>query len=257
VAERVATRLEEKDDVAQQPAEAGGARVVKRVFSPADRATWYRMTYCHCQATDRQFNARAARRDLRRFERRGPDASTRLLLSAVQAYPLPPQPALLDVGGGIGVIHHVLLESGFSHAVQVDASKAYLAMAAAEAERRGHAGRVDFLHADFPDAVAGIPMADVVTLDRVVCCDPDYVRLLGAAADRARRLVAFSYPRSRWIVHAFVAVVNATNRLLGRTFRAYVHPAPAMFAVLEGAGLKRQCVGGSWIWGVELFERAG
>lgn len=215
------------------------------------------MTYCHCQATGQQFSARAARRDLRRLERRGPDASTRLLLAAIQAYALPPQPALLDVGGGIGVIHHFLLERGFSRAVQVDASKAYLAIAAAEAERRGHTGRVGFLHADFPAAVASIPMADVVTLDRVVCCDPNYVRLLGAAADRARRLVAFSYPRPRWTIHAFVAAGNVMNRLLGRRFRAYVHPPAAMSAVLERAGLKRQWVGGNWIWAVELFERPG
>lgn len=214
-----------------------------------------RMPYCHCQASDQQFDVRIARRDLRRFERRGPDATTRQMLAAVQEIPLPPQPVLLDVGGGIGAIHHILLEHGFAHAVQVDASAAYLAIAAAEAERRGHAGHVDFRRADFPAVAASVPMADVVTLDRVVCCDPDYVRLLGAAADRARRLVAFSYPRPRRSVRLFVAALNFVNRLRGRTFRAYVHPPAAMIGVLERAGLRRRWAGGTWIWAVELFER--
>jgi len=213
------------------------------------------MSYCHCRATNQQFNERSARRDLRRFERRGPDASTRQLIAAIQAYPLPPQPAVLDIGGGIGVVHHLLLEWGFSRAVQVDASAAYLAVSAAEAARRGHRERVDFQHGDFAVVAESVPMADVVTLDRVVCCDPDYRRLLDAAAAHSRHLVAFSYPRQRWPIRAFVAAVNAVQRLLGRAFRAYVHPPAAMAGVLEGAGLRRRWVGGTWIWAVELFDR--
>jgi SAM-dependent methyltransferase len=211
--------------------------------------------YCHCQATDEQFDARFAQRDLKRFQRRGPDASTRQLLAAIGGIPLPPQPSLLDVGGGIGAIHHVLLERGFARAMQVDASAAYLAVAAPEAERRDHAGRVDFLHADFPEVASSLPLAEVVTLDRVVCCYPDCARLLGAAADRAKWLVAFSYPRPRWIVRLIVAAFNFTNRLRGRAFRAYVHPPATMAAALERAGLHRRWAGGTWFWAVEAFER--
>ena len=214
------------------------------------------MTCCHCCATDKQFDAAVARRDLRRFRRRGPDAPTQHLLAAVRARPLPPQPTLLDVGGGIGSIHHVLLEHGFAEATHVDASAAYLAAAADETERLGHSGRVQFQLADFPAVTATVPRADVVTLDRVVCCDPDYVRMLRAAADHARRLIAFSYPRPRWIIRLFVAGANAVRRLFGQGFRAYVHPPTAMTAVLEGAGLRRSWVGGTWIWAVEIFERA-
>ena len=215
------------------------------------------MTGCHCQAADRQFGDRIARRDLRRFARRGPDAPTRDLVAAIRATPLPPRASLLDVGGGIGAIQHLLLEQGFGHAVQVDASKAYLAVAAAEAERRGHRSQVEFVHADFKVAAADLAAADVVTLDRVVCCDPGYPALLGAAAGHAKRIVAFSYPRPGWITRAFVAAVNAVNLLLGRAFRAYVHPPAAMFAVLEGAGLRQRWAGGGRIWAVALFERGG
>jgi magnesium-protoporphyrin O-methyltransferase len=112
------------------------------------------------------------------------------------------------------------------------------------------------MYGDFPLVAATVAAADVVTLDRVVCCDPNYAAMLGAAASRARRLVAFSYPRPWWGVRAFLAVANAANRLLGQAFRAHVHPPDAMAAVLERAGLKRHWAGGSWIWAVEHFERA-
>jgi 2-polyprenyl-3-methyl-5-hydroxy-6-metoxy-1,4-benzoquinol methylase len=214
------------------------------------------MTSCHCQAVDQEFNTRIARRDLRRFLRRGPEPSTKAMLAALLAVPLPPNPTLLDVGGGIGALHHTLLDRGFARALQVDISEAYLATAAAEAARRGHTGRVAFRQGDFSSLAPTLPAADVVTLDRVVCCDPDFARLLAAAADRARSMVAFSYPQSRWLVRAFVATVNVARRLMGRAFRAYVHPPAAMAAVLEQSGFRRGWMGGTWVWAVELFERA-
>jgi len=214
------------------------------------------MTRCHQCATADQFDPARARRDLRRFQRRGPDAPTRHLLVAVQARSLPPQPTLLDIGGGVGAIHHVLLEHGFSQATHIDASSACLASAADEARRLGHADRVQFQLAEFPAEGSTVPPADVVTLDRVVCCDPDYARMLGAAANHARHLLAFSYPRPRWLTRLVVAGGNGVRRLLGRGFRTYVHPPTRMRAVLEGAGMRQAWAGGTWTWAVELFERA-
>ena len=58
--------------------------------------------------------------------------------------------------------------------------------------------QTEFVLGDF------VALADKVTLDRVVCCYPDDKALLEAAAARARRLVAFTYPRNRWYVIAEV-----------------------------------------------------
>ncbi len=213
------------------------------------------MSSCHCCTTDRQFDARTARRDLRRFLRRGPDPATRQLLSTIEAAPLPTQATLLDIGGGIGVIHHRLLDHGFASAVHVDASAGYLAVATAEAARRGHADRVSFRHADFRSAAAEVPSADVVTLDRVVCCDPDYPGLLGAAAERTRRLLGFTYPRDRWYTRAAVRGSNAWRRWWGQAFQVYVHDPAGMAALLEQHGLRRRWSGGTWIWAAEVYER--
>lgn len=214
------------------------------------------MTSCHCSASDKEFDRRRARRDARRFRRRGPDPGTRQLLAAIREAPLPSDPTLLDIGGGVGTIHHALLDQGFSHATHVDASTAYLAVADQEVRRVNHGGRVTFRHADLREVAASVHDADVVTLDRVVCCDPDYNHLLGAAATHARHLLGFTFPRSRWYIRAFVAMSNAWRRVQGAAFRAYVHPPDAMAAVLEKHGLRRRWSGGTWIWAVEVFERA-
>ncbi len=213
------------------------------------------MDCCHGSANDRFFDARVARRELARYRKRGAGPWTRRLLAAIEETSLPPGATLLDVGGGVGTIHHRLLERGFAHATQVDASAAYLAAAAEEAEGLGHSDRVTFRHGDFHGLAAELPPFDVVTLDRVVCCDPDYETMLGEAAAHARRLVAFTYPRPRFIVRAFVAVANVLQRIAGRAFRAYVHPPAAMVAVLERNGLRRRSAGGTFIWVAEVFER--
>ncbi len=213
------------------------------------------MDSCHCCATAAHFDTAEARRDLRRFQRRGPDASTRQLLTAVQARSLPPDPTLLDIGGGIGAIHHLLLKRGFGRATHVDASDSYLAVAAEEAKRLGHGDRVQFHFGEFPAEGSALPAADVVTLDRVVCCDPDYAGLLRAAADHARRVLAFSYPRARWYLRLTAVIKNAIRRLSGSEFRFFVHSPDRMKAVLEKAGLRRVWEGGTWIWAVDLFER--
>ena len=213
------------------------------------------MTSCHCCASDKEFDRRRARRDARRFRRRGPDRGTQQLLTAIREASLPPNPTLLDIGGGVGTIHHALLDRGFGEATHIDASAAYLAVADEEAQRLGHAGRVAFQYADFREVAASLAVADVVTLDRVVCCDPDYRSLLVAAADHARHLLGFTFPRSRWYNRAFVGMANAWRRLQGAAFRAYVHPPEAMTAVLEKHGLRRRWRGGTWIWAVEVFER--
>jgi magnesium-protoporphyrin O-methyltransferase len=213
------------------------------------------MDCCHGSANNEFFDARFARRELKRYRKRGPGPWTRELLTAIEAASLPPGSTLLDIGGGVGSIHHRLLEHGFSKATQLDASSAYLAAAAEEVERIGHTGRVDLRLGDFHTLAAELPATDVVTLDRVVCCDPDYESMLGQAATHSRRLVAFTYPRPRWIVRAVVAVGNAARRIARQTFRTYVHPPTAMAAVLERNGLRRRWAGGTFIWAAEVFER--
>jgi magnesium-protoporphyrin O-methyltransferase len=213
------------------------------------------MDCCNTGATDEQFDRALAGRELRRFRRNGPDAPTRQLIAAAQALPLPERPTLLDIGGGVGTIHHVLLDQGFAAATHVDASAAYLDAAREESQRLGHGTRVRFQRGSFTTVAPGVEPADVVTLNRVVCCDPDYAGMLGAAAARARHRLAFSYPRPRPIIRWAVALANAIRRMRGKEFRAFVHPPSKMTKVLEQNGLRRIWEGGTWIWAIDVFER--
>jgi len=212
------------------------------------------MSCCACQGTDRQFSRAVAESDLRRYRRRGPPNTTRLLLEGI-ARAQAGSSTMLDVGGGIGVLHHELLDRGFEMATQVDAAPAYLAVAAAEAQRRGHAERVHFVHGDFVELAAQLPPADVVTLDRVVCCYPDYERLIGQSAVKCRKVYALSYPHDRWDTGMVVAVQNVVRRMVGNPFRTFVHPVQRFEPLLAAAGFRRTYSRRTFVWEAAVYTR--
>jgi magnesium-protoporphyrin O-methyltransferase len=200
------------------------------------------------------FDRRDAEQRLRRYQRRGPEGTTRLLIDALRSAGVA-DATVLDIGGGVGVVHHELLRAGAAQATDVDASSAYLAVARAESARQGHAARVTYLHGDFVARAAAIPAADIVTLDRVVCCYPDMPALVGLAAERAERLLGLVYPRDLWWVRLGVGAVNRVFAFQGTAFRIFCHPTAAVDAVVQQAGLALRAHYTRGPWQVAVYGR--
>jgi SAM-dependent methyltransferase len=209
---------------------------------------------CHREGIEDQFGEGVARRELRRLRRRGPRRTTRLLLDALRARGIDGA-SILDIGGGVGAIHHELLDAGAREAVQVDVAPAYLAAAREEAARRGHGGRVRFVRGDVVERAGALPDADVVTLDRVICCYPDMPALVASSARKSRRLYGAVYPRDGWWMRRGLAFVNTILRLRRSAFRAFLHPPPAIDAALRSAGFERISGRRTVVWHVVVYER--
>ena len=112
---------------------------------------------------------------------------------------------LLDIGGGVGVAQLDLLSAGLRSATDVDASSAYLDVAREEAQRRGYSERVSYRHGDLVALAPEIEPADIVTLDRVICCYHDMPALVRASAAKARRLYGLVYPHDAWWTRCYSA----------------------------------------------------
>jgi 2-polyprenyl-3-methyl-5-hydroxy-6-metoxy-1,4-benzoquinol methylase len=207
-----------------------------------------------CRGIEEQFGEKQAGRDLRRYRRRGPNRATRILLDALKAEGVGGM-TLLDIGGGVGAIQHELIAAGVRGATDVDASSAYLAAARAEAERRGHDDRVRFLHGDFVELAGELEAADIVTLDRVVCCYPDMDELVGRSAERAHRLYGLVFPRPGRLARLALPLANLFLRLRGSDFRAYLHPTEAVEARVREAGLRKCFHRDLLIWQVAVYAR--
>ncbi len=211
-----------------------------------------------CRAFEGVFNASYAEDDLEDYRKNGPAKATRLLLQAIQDATPVAGVTLLDIGGGVGAVHHELLKAGAHSAVDVDGSSAFLDAARREAERQGHADRVSYLHGDFVSLADAIAPADIVTLDRVICCYPDMPRLVSAAAARARRVLGLVFPRDMWWVRAGVWVVNLFERLRRDPLLFYAHRTVAVDAMIERHGLRSQFARNvGLIWQVRVYVRDG
>ena len=181
------------------------------------------MPSCHCVATDRHFTPARAQTELAQYRQRGPSGTARLILESLGDLGVTPR-TLLDIGAGIGVLHHELLARGVGRAVHLEAAAAYVAAAEQEAERRGHRGRVQFRHGDFVSLASELGSAELVTLDRVVCCYPELEPLISLSAEKAERYYVLSFPHDRWYVRAHTWWQNHRRRRAGNAFRTFVHP---------------------------------
>lgn len=212
------------------------------------------MNCCQCKGIETLFNKSYVSKELARYRRKGPDKVTGLLISALKAEGASGM-TLLDIGGGIGTIQHELLKLGVGRALNVEASADYIEAARAEAERQGHADRIGHHHANFADLAADISSADIVTLNRVICCYHDMPGLVGLSAARAHKLYGVVFPRDTWWMKMGLAVQNFFFWLQRNPFRTYVHPSREIEAMVKSQGLKRRFHRETFIWHVILYGR--
>jgi SAM-dependent methyltransferase len=161
---------------------------------------------------------------------------------------------LLDVGAGVGVVHLSLLESGAASAVDVDASREYLAVARAEAERRGLSDRVDYLYGDVVELAPDLPAADIVTMDSVICCYPYLAPLLEAAVRTRPRVVGITYPRDTWWMRLYMIAYNVVEALRRRPDRYYIHRHAELNRLMSISGYRNVHEGGTRPWRVVLYR---
>jgi SAM-dependent methyltransferase len=215
------------------------------------------MTCCagNAGACESQFDRKRAARELKDYRAHGPvNPTTRAMINLLRRAGVAGN-TVLDIGGGVGAIQYDLLEAGARGVTAVDASSSYQQAARAEAERRGVSARIQFQLGDFVALAPQVAAADIVTLDRVVCCYPDMEPLVRLSAERCRRLYGLSYPRYRWPVRAVVSTENAFRRLFRNPFRSFVHSPAVMDDLLTSLGFTQQAAVRTFAWEIAVYAR--
>ena len=212
------------------------------------------MDSCGCDGYATPVDATLAEHDRRAYHARGPDRTTRMLLEMIVAAGAT-DATLLDVGGGIGVIDHELLKAGARSAVLVEASPAYLDAARAEAQEADLLDRLTIVAGDLVRRAADIDPADIVTLDRVVCCYPEADALITASAERSRRLLGLVLPRDRWYVRWAIRLDNVRWWLMRSAYRAQAHANARIDALAMAKGLRPISEDFTHFWRVVLYAR--
>jgi 2-polyprenyl-3-methyl-5-hydroxy-6-metoxy-1,4-benzoquinol methylase len=200
------------------------------------------------------FSDQFARRVARSYRKRGLDRTQRRLVSFLTDCGIN-NASLLEIGGGVGEIQIELLTRGARKATNLEISRNYEAEAAALLHGSGLADRIERQFVDIAASPDEVEPADVVVLHRVVCCYPDYERLISAAASHAKRLLVFSYPHRNVFTRMIIGCENLLHRLRRSDFRAFVHPPAAMIKTAEAAGLSPRYRHHGLAWNIAGLER--
>lgn len=209
-----------------------------------------------CGGYDEVFTERQARWLRRRFERRGLGGPGLEMVRWLGSEGLLDGVSVLEIGGGVGELQVELLRRGAARVTNVELVGSWEGEAGRLLAEHGLEGRVERVLGDLVDQPGLAGEADVVVLNRVVCCYPDVVALLRAAGERARTALVFSHPPRTLTVRAGLAVLNGWQRLRGRDYRAYAHPPETMLAVLAATGMRPVLSERAGLWRVQGLERA-
>ena len=210
---------------------------------------------CNCGLNE-IFTDRVSRHDARKFRRRGLDVRARRLLTAIERKIGLTNKTTLEIGIGTGGFTIEMLKRGAAQAVGVDAMGNQLRQAHRLASEAGVADRLQLKQGDVTEIGDQLATSDVVVMDRVVCCYPDWRTLVDTASAHARAAVAMTYPRAAWYTRIWVKSANAGMRLLRRTFRLHLHSPSDMHALLRARGFEPQVIGHRGVWELLIAARA-
>jgi 16S rRNA G966 N2-methylase RsmD len=209
---------------------------------------------CDRPGYQRVFSDHFAKRVARTYRKRGLDPTQSRMVSFLIEHGIT-NASVLEIGGGVGELQIELLSHGAREATNLEISRNYEAEAATLLVQSGMAARVKRRLVDIAQSPDEVEPADVVVLHRVVCCYPDYQRLLAAAAGHATRILVFSYPPRNYFSRMIISSENLFQRLRGSDFRSFVHVPAAMIKAAEAQGMSVSYRYRGLSWCIVGFER--
>ena len=208
------------------------------------------MSCCDPNGLNGLFKGPIVEGELRAFKKDGLGKRQKVFLGALREIE---NRTVLDIGCGVGGLGLSLLERGAAHSTFVDVSREYLRAAQSLAEEREVEGHATFTEADFMQV--DLSPADIVVLDRVVCCYPDAPALLRKAAAHSETSLVFSYPRPVWWMRLTGGLLNSGMRVWRKEYRFYVHEEERLVEAAKGSGHKLREVRSVGVWKLAVLER--
>lgn len=200
------------------------------------------------------FSEGRARADAKRYRRQGLDRTSRRIAELLKRDGVAGR-SLLEVGGGVGAIQIDLLKAGVTRAVSIELTPTYEEAAGVLLREAGFVDRVERRVLDFAEAGGDVAPADIVIMNRVICCYPDMPRLAGTAADHARDVLVLSFPKQSWWTRIGLQLGNLLLRLGRREFQIFLHSPEQILAAVERHGLTTTSNRRGLFWQVVTLRR--
>lgn len=208
-------------------------------------------------ALDQHFDKQRAEEDALDYAENGLTARGEKMLAYLDLHGTGLNTAL-DIGCGAGGLHHELLLRHLVRSVQaLDASNASISAAISSAGEMGIAEGIHYQAVDFARHPEVAERADVVLMDRVLCCYPELDALLKPAIEKSRQYLVISYPRESFWVRLYYrwrALVKSVQR---SAFRLYYHEPKAIRAIAQAEGMQLVDEAIEDSWQIDVYKRQG
>jgi magnesium-protoporphyrin O-methyltransferase len=208
------------------------------------------------KAKDNFFSKRAKNYD-KRFHKKGLDKAQQLLLEgmtdAMMHNRKNPVGTVMEIGCGVGGLLLTTLGKGLNHAIGIDASEGMLEKAKENAVRMKLEDKTTFYHRNFVDVEPELPVADIIILDKVLCCDSNPELLIKKSAIKTKTIYAVSFPRNNILVRLFIKAEIAIAKIFTIKFIPFYHEPADIKRWIEMAGLVLSYNRNTFFWQVQVF----
>ncbi len=211
------------------------------------------MSCCTVEGTGKFFS-RQARRNAKQFIKKGLEKSQLMLTEGITRQGIDGE-TILEIGCGVGSVHLSLLSEGAAGVVGIDLSEGMLEEARALAARMGHVDKTTYRLGDFVEMDGEIGSADIMILDKVICCYEDAESLVAKSLARTRQTYAIVYPRPGLLSATFFGFLIVATRLLRFSFRPYLHDLQDIRSWIDEAGFEEVYSNSTPLWIVLVYSK--
>jgi SAM-dependent methyltransferase len=208
---------------------------------------------CDPNGLNQMFAGSIVQEELRTYRRHGLNKRQQQIIKMLE--PLALARDVLDIGCGLGAVGTTLLKRSVSQGTFVDISGDYLRAAREVADDAGVGERATFVQDDFATSLRPYSKADVVVLDRVVCCYPDAITLLEKAARHSDKALVFTYPRPFWFMPLFRALCALSMKVMRREYRFFLHDPEVLLEAATSSGHKHEETRTAGMWRMVTLQK--
>ena len=110
-------------------------------------------------------------------------------------------------------------------------------------------------YGDFVDLAVEVPPADLVILDKVLCCYADFEELIRQSTQKAQQWYVYSLPRAGWLSRVYFFFDTLPNRIRGKHLPLHFHPHAEVEARIRATGFAKQSETRAGYWRIVVFRK--
>jgi 2-polyprenyl-3-methyl-5-hydroxy-6-metoxy-1,4-benzoquinol methylase len=202
-----------------------------------------------------RFFSRWSKRYAKDYKKKGLAKEQRFLLEGIKKEPIHSR-TILDIGCGVGALHHTLLREGAARSVGIDIADGMVRQAEEFAKQFNVQDRAEYRTGDFVLLSDTIGESDVTVLDKVVCCYENLEELLEISTEKTRCIFALTHPKENLLMRVAFKTQIALAKLFRWKFHPYWHDWVVMKAAIIARGFEPVYENSTIAWQVLVFRRA-